>query len=99
MPIWLRIVRLPADCEFRSPRMRIWRCPNVLARAKAQAGGPLYYTGRDMTTTHRGMRIDDEDWRRLIVHLRATLDSFKVHEREQGDVLAFVESVRPEIVE
>jgi hemoglobin len=28
----------------------------------ASAGGPMYYRGRDMTLTHRGMRISDSDW-------------------------------------
>jgi hemoglobin len=26
------------------------------------AGGPLYYTGRDMKTSHKGMKISEEDW-------------------------------------
>jgi hemoglobin len=28
----------------------------------ASAGGPIYYRGRDMVLTHRGMRINDSDW-------------------------------------
>ncbi|TMK55325.1 MAG: group 1 truncated hemoglobin [Actinobacteria bacterium] len=31
----------------------------------ASAGGPLYYTGRDMKTSHRGMRVSDSDWSAL----------------------------------
>jgi hemoglobin len=27
----------------------------------ASAGGPLYYTGRDMATSHRGMRITESE--------------------------------------
>src|SRR5438477_13025855 len=42
------------------------------------AGGPLLYTGRDMKTSHQGMRIDEEDWSALIGHLTATLDEFRV---------------------
>jgi hemoglobin len=26
------------------------------------AGGPLLYVGRDMKTSHRGMRISEDDW-------------------------------------
>ena len=62
------------------------------------AGGPLFYTGRDMKTTHTGMSIDEEDWQRLVGHLSETLDSFNVPERETGEVLAFVESTKPDIV-
>jgi hypothetical protein len=28
----------------------------------ASAGGPVYYRGRDMALTHRGMRISESDW-------------------------------------
>ena len=35
------------------------------------AGGPMYYTGRDMVQTHKGMRIDDADWKILLEHLTA----------------------------
>jgi hemoglobin len=28
----------------------------------ASAGGPLYYTGRDMKTSHKGMKISEGDW-------------------------------------
>jgi hemoglobin len=31
----------------------------------ASAGGPVYYRGRDMTLTHRGMRISESDWGRV----------------------------------
>ncbi len=65
----------------------------------ASAGGPLLYTGRDMKTTHKGMGIGEDDWRRLLGHLSATLDAFDVPEREKSDVLAFIESTKAEIVE
>ena len=30
------------------------------------SGGPLYYVGRDMKTSHRGMGISESDWQRFI---------------------------------
>ncbi len=63
------------------------------------AGGPVLYSGRDMTTTHKGMRIDEDDWQRLITHLTATLESFDVPDTEKSEVLSFVESLKGEIVE
>ena len=63
------------------------------------SGGPMVYTGRDMTTVHIGMRLDEEDWKRAIGHLTATLEVFEVPEQEKGDVLGFTESLKPEIVE
>ena len=65
----------------------------------AGAGGPLYYTGRDMKTVHKGMRLDEEDWQRAVSYLTAALDSFNVPERETAEVLALVESTKQEIVE
>ena len=65
----------------------------------AAAGGPLLYTGRDMPTSHKGMQISESDWSRMIGHLTATLQKFDVPERERGEVLAFIESTKAEIVE
>lgn len=63
------------------------------------AGGPLYYRGRDMVTAHRGMKIDASDWTRFLAHLQATLDAFQVPATERGEVLAFIDSLRADIVE
>jgi len=65
----------------------------------ASAGGPLYYTGRDMATSHKGMGISAGDWEAFLGHLRATLDKFRVPDGERRDVLAFVESTKAAIVE
>ena len=65
----------------------------------ASAGGPMYYRGRDMTLTHRGMRIGDSDWNIFLGHAAATLAKFQVPEAEQRDVVAFVQSLRKECVE
>jgi len=65
----------------------------------AAAGGPLYYTGRNMKIVHEGMHLDKEDWQRAVSFLTAALDSFKVPERETAEVLALVESTKHEIVE
>jgi hemoglobin len=65
----------------------------------ASADGPLYYTGRDMKTAHRGMRISEVDWAAFLGHLRATLEAFRVPGAEQRDVLAFVDGTKKDIVE
>ena len=41
----------------------------------ASAGGPMYYRGRDMTLTHKGMRISESDWNVFLEHAAATLRS------------------------
>ena len=63
------------------------------------AGGPMYYTGRDMELAHRGMRISESDWRRFIAHVQETLDAFDVAAPERTDLLAFIDSTKNEIVE
>ena len=65
----------------------------------ASAGGPTYYRGRDMVLTHRGMRISESDWNVFLGHAAATLSKFRVPEAEQADVVAFVQSLKNEIVE
>ena len=65
----------------------------------SSAGGPTYYTGRDMRTSHKGMQISERDWSAFLGHLNATLDVFQVPERERGEVVAFIQSTKPDIVE
>ncbi len=65
----------------------------------SSAGGPVYYTGRDMKLSHVGMRISLSDWDIFMVHVTATLEQFQVPDQEQKDVLAFVESTKADIVE
>jgi len=65
----------------------------------ANAGGPMYYTGRDMVLTHRGMRISESDWNVFLGHAGATLQKFDVPQAEQQDVVAFVLSLKNQIVE
>ncbi len=63
------------------------------------AGGPMYYTGRDMKTLHIGMKLSESDWSALLGHLNATLEAFQVPQAERDDVVAFVQSTKLDIVE
>ncbi len=63
------------------------------------AGGPMYYTGRDMKLSHQGMRISASDSDIFTGHLNATLDQFAVPRAERDDVVAFVQSTRGDMVE
>ncbi|MEE9280330.1 MAG: group 1 truncated hemoglobin [Myxococcota bacterium] len=65
----------------------------------SSAGGPVYYTGRDMKTAHRGMRISESDWQAFLGHLSATLGTLAVPGQERDDVLAFISSLKADIVE
>jgi len=63
------------------------------------AGGPMYYTGRDMKLSHKGMRISAGDWDAFMGHLDATLDKFALPAAERADVVGFIESTRADMVE
>ena len=63
------------------------------------AGGPVYYTGRDMKLSHQGMRINAADWDAFMKHVNATLDKFNLPATERNEVIAFIGSTRADIVE
>jgi hemoglobin len=65
----------------------------------AATGGPCVYIGRDMKTAHQGMGISEADWNASVAHLVATLNKFKVPEREKNEVLGAVSSFKNDIVE
>lgn len=64
----------------------------------ANSGGPLYYTGRNMLTTHAGMGITENDWTVFLQHAAATLNTFKVPAAEQQEIVDFVLSLKGDIV-
>ncbi len=62
-------------------------------------GGPCTYTGRDMKTTHAGMRISNADFTAMVEDLVAALDKFKVPQAEQKELLGLLGSMKSDIVE
>ena len=72
---------------------------HILDQFCAATGGPCAYTGRDMKTSHAGLGITEAEWNAAAKHLVASLDKFKVPEKEKGEVLAFVVSLKKDIVE
>ena len=64
----------------------------------AGTGGPQAYTGRDMLTTHRGMDIDEEEFRAVVDDIIRALKKNDVGEEEEKEMLAIVYSLKGEIV-
>src|SRR5436309_6463865 len=62
------------------------------------SGGPCKYTGKDMKTAHAGMGVTDDDFTALVGDLVATLDKFKVPEKEKGELLGVLGPMRKDIV-
>src|ERR1043165_3117647 len=55
--------------------------------------------GRPMKTAHAGLGITESDWQLTVKHLVASLDKFKVPEKEKQEFLALASSLKPDIVE
>ena len=65
----------------------------------SSAGGPVYYTGRDMKISHKGMKISESDWSAFLEQAGATMKALQVPQQECDDVVAFVLSLKDDIVE
>jgi len=64
----------------------------------AASGGPCTYTGRDMKTTHAGMGVTGEQFDALVGDLVASLNKFKVPEREKNELLSVLGPMKKDIV-
>lgn len=97
--------RLEADSQLG----RFWqhRGDDGVAREKqllidylcASAGGPMYYTGRDMKTSHKGMKISESDWSIFLNHAGDTMNALNIPKQECEDIASFVTSLKADIVE
>lgn len=99
------IVRLVSDKQFEKffigqsndSKKRIRQ--HILDQFCAATGGPCVYTGREMKTSHAGLGITNAEWDAAAKHLVASLDKFKVPEKEKSEILSFVTSLKKDIVE
>ena len=71
----------------------------VVDQLCAATGGPCLYIGRDMKTSHAGLNITESDWDLTVKHLVASLDKFKVPDKEKNEFLALASSLKPDIVQ
>lgn len=61
--------------------------------------GPCAYIGRDMAPAHQGLEITVKEWETSTKMLQASLEKFKVPEKEQKEFMALVDKLRDDIVE
>jgi len=61
-------------------------------------GGPTHYEGKDMKSAHKDMHISNAEFDAVVGDLKVSLDQLKIPNTEQKELLAIVESTRPEIV-
>ena len=72
---------------------------NLVDQVCMATGGPCTYTGRDMKTTHAGMRITTADFNALVQDLVAALDAINVPETEKQELLGLLGPMKKDIVE
>jgi hemoglobin len=63
------------------------------------SGGPCYYIGRDMKTSHAGLGITESEWTANLELTKQVLESKGVGSREQAEFLALFERYKNDIVE
>jgi hemoglobin len=63
------------------------------------AGGPCQYAGRDIVSAHQGRGVTSDAFNAVVEDLVATLDKFKVPQKEKTDVLNFVAGLKSSIVQ
>lgn len=62
------------------------------------AGGPCKYTGRAMNRAHARLNLTDDQFNWTAAHLVASLNKFKVPQKEQDELVAIVVSLKDQIV-
>jgi hemoglobin len=62
------------------------------------SGGPAHYEGKDMKSVHAGMKISNPEFDAAVGDVKASLDKLQLPNKEQKELLAIVESTRPQIV-
>jgi hemoglobin len=77
------------------PRLKMMLVDQICAAS----GGPCTYTGRDMRSAHAGMGISGAEFDALVGDLVATLNKFKVPEREKNELLGALGPMKKDIVE
>ena len=80
---------LPAWAQMAAPKRQF---------LSLATGGPAQYDGKDMKSTHAGMGIGNPEFDAVIGDLKASLDKLQIATQEQKELLAIIESTRPQIV-
>ncbi|TMC74911.1 MAG: group 1 truncated hemoglobin [Chloroflexi bacterium] len=96
------VARCAEDSRINQKFVRtdIPRLKSMLVDQVSEAsGGSARYTGRDMRTTHDGMKVTAGEFDALVADLVATLNRFGVGKQEQDELLGILGPLRSDIVE
>jgi hemoglobin len=61
-------------------------------------GGPAQYDGKEMGAAHADLQITNPEFDAAVGDLKATLDKLQIPTSEQKELLAIIESTRPQVV-
>ncbi len=71
---------------------------HVTSLVCAVTGGPCKYVGRGMKEAHARLNITEREWQAMRADFKVSLDKYQVPSREQGELIAIVESTKGDIV-
>ncbi len=77
--------------EHLRQKNKLFMCKNT--------GGPCKIINRKMKLTHEGLSITYSDWNVAVTHLTQTLQTLKIKEQEQRELLHLIGSLQVKIVE
>jgi len=85
--------------EWNATPEGVARLKKLLVEQIGEAtGGPQKYSGRDMKTSHKGMKITDDEFNHMAAQLTLSLKRFNVPNQEAGELVAIVAGMRKDIV-
>lgn len=71
---------------------------NATALACQAMGGPQKYTGRTLKEAHQHLHITEKEWNALIAIFQDSMNSFKVPQSEQSEIIAILESSKGQVM-
>jgi hemoglobin len=78
-----------------APRLTL----HLVEQICAATGGPCEYTGKDMKTTHKNMKVTEGEFNALVEDLVGALDKFNVPAAEKNELLGILGPLKAQIVE
>ena len=71
---------------------------NLVDLVCERSGGPCVYAGKDMSASHEGMYIRDDEFDALVEDMVKSMDKFKMPAREKAELLAMLGKTKNAIV-
>jgi hemoglobin len=105
---WARKGVIRGGFRFQRVKSMEWKAdPAAVAQLKKHlvqflslsTGGPAFYDGLEMKQAHADLHITNAEFDAAVGDFKASLDNLAVGNKEQKELLAIIESTRPQIVQ